>query len=295
MRSPRRDEPAVRKLFTSATLSDANASHALRFKGFWSALRIKPSAVCCEASCAPKYFGDMRFVLAARDVPEPFCGDANNFSLSEEWLDYCAHLLTQVAQHGAALVLTHSYEETEKLSALLRVAHIAHRRGAKLSGLIAEFRARRSLLLTPAAWEGISLRREDGTQLFRELVITRLPFARTSEEELAALRVHARRRGGGIAPESIAFTRRVNEAKRKLHQGLGRGIRSVFDNCRVWIADPRFPRPDEVSAFGSLRSAIPDRFWESYQNADYFSRLGSVVTCRKYMVRTQGDVAMQYL
>lgn len=273
------DAAACRQLFTSATLSDANASHALRFKAFWARLKIKSELVCCEFSCAPSQFGAMRFVLAAADAPAPFNDYDVAPQLNPAWLDYCALLLTRVSQYGPVLVLTNSYEEAACLSERMVVPHLTHRRGTKLGALLAAFQQQQTMLLTPAAWEGVSLRRADGTQLFRELVITRLPYARTSDEELAALRAVARERRGATTPESVAFTRRTNEVKRKLQQGMGRGIRAASDTCRVWIADPRFPHPGAVSTFSSLRSAIPERFWRNYEAAEFFTCAATLENC----------------
>ena len=294
IRYRRNDAPLCRKLFTSATLSDANASHAFRFKSFWAALRIKPEYVCCEFSCAPKKFGAMDFVLSAFDAPAPFDDSGATPELCSEWLEYCALLLERVAEHGPALVLTSSYDETARLSEILQVPHIAHRRGTKLGAVLAAFQQQKTMLLTPAAWEGVSLRRADGTQLFRELVITRLPFKRTSEEELAALRVSAQQRRSGTTAESIAFTRRLNEVKRKLQQGMGRGIRAASDTCRLWIADSRFPLPGAMSTFSSLRSAIPERFWCDYEAAEIFTRTGALETSH-HLIAAYDAVAMNYL
>jgi ATP-dependent DNA helicase DinG len=163
-----------------------------------------------------------------------------------------------------------------------------------LGAVLSAFQQQKTMLLTPAAWEGVSLRRSDGSQLFAELVITRLPFTQTSEEELAALRVSALRRHGGKTAESIAFTRRLNDVKRKLQQGMGRGIRSATDTCRLWIADSRFPLPGAMSTFSGLRSVIPERFWCNYETTEIFSQSGMLERSVHHSV---GDdaIEMSYL
>lgn len=290
------DAPPYRRLFTSATLSDSGKSYAMRFQGFWSSLRIKSERVCVEAGYEPSVFGRLRFVLAAPNVSPPFgIEEEGDHRLQPAWLDYCTSMITRAALSGPVLVLAGSYDEVKLLSERLSVPHIGHLRGTKLSAAVATFLAQRSVLITPAAWEGLSLRNVDGTQFFEELVITRLPFAPTRTEELAAIRSILRRGRRPISAESITYVRRANEAKRKLRQGLGRGIRAADDSCRVWIADPRFPHPGCNGNFSGLITAIPERFQESYNAAEYFSSNGELCRCVEHHGMTREDIAMAYL
>src|SRR3546814_3924774 len=65
----------------------------------------------------------------------------------------------------------------------------------------------------------------------------------------------------------------ANQMRRKLRQGIGRGIRRPNDSVKLWLLDPRFPLPATLSDpldastgitinpfFNSLVNCIPLRF-----------------------------------
>ena len=123
------------------------------------------------------------------------------------------------------------------------------------------------VLLTPAAWTGLSL-----PGLVEHVVIPRIPFRPPSVEDEARRRFLAEL---GLAPtgiERLLARDRAAAARRTLAQGIGRGIRGPRERCTVWLLDPRFPLPKSMTrAIGgpdqglaaehlALMYAIPARF-----------------------------------
>ena len=80
----------------------------------------------------------------------------------------------------------------------------------------------------------------------------------------------------GVDPataEGILRAEATANARRKLRQGMGRGIRTATDSCTIWVLDPRFPLPPRLvgnrrlrltqglaSNHGALVKVIPERF-----------------------------------
>jgi len=177
------------------------------------------------------------------------------------------------ASGGRTLVLTTSFVETELLEERLQGVEGVqfHRRGTGLRSFLADFKSSKNgVLITPAGWEGIDL-----PGVLSHVVITRLPNIRPDSIRLMLYRMALERAGmsadmiGGMVMGRIA-----TETRRRLAQGIGRGIRRASDRVTIWIADPRFPLPEEVAnsmdpvvleappsrARPVLASAIPLRF-----------------------------------
>jgi ATP-dependent DNA helicase DinG len=100
-----------------------------------------------------------------------------------------------------------------------------------------------AVLLSPGAWEGVDLPGK-----IAHLVITRIPFPPPNN----AMALHRRvsLEGLGFAKDkinSIVHNEQETTTRRKLSQGIGRGIRKVTDSVTLWVADPRFPMPDSFS------------------------------------------------
>ena len=104
------------------------------------------------------------------------------------------------------------------------------------------------------------------------VVIPRIPFRPPSVEDEAKRSFLSRL---GLAPvhvEGLIAGDRNAAARRKLAQGVGRGIRGPDESCTLWILDPRFPLPKSMArAIGgpgqggavnylSFINCIPPRF-----------------------------------
>ena len=49
------------------------------------------------------------------------------------------------------------------------------------------------------------------------------------------------------AAERLVASHRYAAARRRLAQGIGRGIRGPDEHCTVWLLDPRFPLPKSMA------------------------------------------------
>ena len=186
----------------------------------------------------PRRYGEMAFRFADRAVPAPMRLVDGTPVADPVHLDYVAEAIEEARTSGRVLVLCTSYALAETLGARVREP-IVHARGARLASRLAAFRAdAQAVLLTPAAWSGVSL-----PGLVEHLVIPRVPFRPPSVED------EARRRfleSLGLAPSSVErllARDRAAGVRRTLAQGIGRGLRSPDERCTLWLLDPRFPLP----------------------------------------------------
>ena len=219
------------------------------------------------ADLQPRRYGAMDFRFADRAAPAPF-RHVDGAPVSDPGhLDYVAQAIETARRSGRVLVLCTSYRLAGELAPRVRDA-IAHARGERLASRLDAFRAdANAVLLTPAAWTGLSL-----PGLVEHVVIARIPFRPPSVEDEARRRFLAEL---GLAPtgiERLLARDRAAAARRTLAQGIGRGIRGPRERCTVWLLDPRFPLPKSMTrAIGgpdqglaaehlALMYAIPARF-----------------------------------
>ena len=119
----------------------------------------------------------------------------------------------------------------------------------------------------------VSLKKKPGR--VNNLVITRIPFLPPDSTSQVHERVHLASKGYEASYiDRILAGRDMGKTRRKLEQGIGRGLRSPTDEVTVFVADPRFPLPEAMQASldpvlmkaparkmrGDLRSCIPARF-----------------------------------
>ncbi len=295
-------------LFTSATLATPGRRYPEAFDDFSNSIgvvRHPPRRPAAEAASAdslrpihnvqtdlffnfqPRRFGSMRFVLADPSVPNPtlIVGGVDTEAGAEsnpEWLDYCATMVrTAQSRGGRTLVLTLSWRDTEALEQrLLGVDNllVQHRR-QPLRPLLSMYRdvsRPNAVLISPGAWEGV-----DEPGRVNNLVITRIPFLPPNRLSQVHERIHLSAKGYEASRiDSLLAARDMGKTRRKLEQGLGRGLRSPTDSVTVFIADPRFPMPEAMQASldpilmkaparksrGELRSCIPARFLANEQS-----------------------------
>lgn len=241
-----------------------------------------PRITMASGVFSPRDFGGMEFVIADRAAPLPKLKAADSRSdvgedsehlvrTNPEWVAYAARgVQAAAAEGGRVLVLALSWRDTQLISEHLHqlgLQPIPQAPGIDLKVSIDAFRQDpRAIWVTPSAWEGIDL-----PGLIDHLVITRLPFPPPDAGQQAVYRRVLERRGEGATTIGQRLTSMmINSAKRRLRQGLGRGIRSSEDNVRVWLLDPRFPSPDALvdelgisdahPRYSSFSACVPERF-----------------------------------
>ena len=193
----------------------------------------------------PGRYGRMGFRFADRSVPDPLRRNADDDDrpvADPRHLRYVADAVEEARKNGRVLVLCTSYELADELGARISSA-IVHTRGVRLGAFLDAFRAAPDgVLLTPAAWTGVSL-----PGMVDHVVIPRLPFRPPSVEDEAKRGFLSRL---GLAPahvEGLIAGDRNAAVRRKLAQGIGRGIRGPDESCTLWILDPRFPLPKSMA------------------------------------------------
>ncbi|WP_050927821.1 ATP-dependent DNA helicase [Aestuariivita boseongensis] len=216
-------------------------------------------------------FGSCEFVLADRQVPSPWVHiEGQEPERNLDWVAYAKEGIQAARREGGrVLVLTASYDDAIVLSEGLEDA-LVHERGMALTKLVEAFQAvKDAVLFSPCAWAGVDL-----PHMVDHVVIPRLPMSRPDELREKVIRAHRLARGRPV--DTIGFELMAQsraDAKRRMAQGQGRGIRVRDDHCKVWILDPRFPIPEALRrnlrlrlAQGSAKewtdflSVIPERF-----------------------------------
>ena len=194
------------------------------------------------ADLQPRRYGAMAFRFADRAVPAPIHLVDDTPVSDPAHLDYVAGAIEEARKSGRVLVLCTSYALAGALAARAREA-IVHVRGTRLASRLEAFRQDpNAVLLTPAAWSGLSL-----PGLIEHVVIPRIPFRPASVED------EARRRfleALGLARSSIErliARDRSAAVRRTLAQGIGRGLRGPRERCTLWLLDPRFPLPRSMT------------------------------------------------
>ena len=194
------------------------------------------------ADLEPRSFGRMQFRFADRSVPGPFEPGRYPPAAHPAHLDYVARAIEAAKKTGRVLVLATSHALVEELAARIRDP-LVHRRGARLRSALDAFRADpHAVLLTPAAWSGMSL-----PGIIDHVVIPRIPFRPDDVRDEARRDFLARLGLSPRAARRLVANDRHAAARRKLAQGIGRGIRGPDESCTVWLLDPRFPLPKSMA------------------------------------------------
>lgn len=210
---------------------------------------------------------------------------------SDGWLSRTTQKIIDASGEGNVLVLCGSYQEVDVFKSRLSAKHHSenfnfercsfHEKGTSLKSLVDNFINEGGILISPCLWEGHSIRNLDGSQLFNQLLITRVPFRPPSEieEDLFVNQYLQDVASATLAKAQNHYRiRTISSALKKLRQGIGRLIRSEADVGTIWLCDPRFPQIDEqydfdgsvdshVKPLSVLTRAIPERFLSDYHNA----------------------------
>ena len=194
------------------------------------------------ADLEPRRYGRMRFRFADRSVPGPFEPGRDPPVSHREHLDYVARAIGEARRSGRVLVLCPSYDLARELAE--RVPDpLVQVRGTRLGSCLDAFRADPgAVLLTPAAWTGVSL-----PGLVDHVVIPRIPFQPHNVRDEARRDFLARLGLAAPVARRLVASDRYAAARRRLAQGIGRGIRGPDESCTVWLLDPRFPLPASMA------------------------------------------------
>ncbi|SED27713.1 ATP-dependent DNA helicase DinG [Pseudomonas saponiphila] len=295
-------------LFTSATLATPGRSLPIAFDAFADSIGVvrhckrgmtRPihnvTADLYRIFDAPPDFGEMFFVLPAPNAPLPtgLAAEDEDYATASNpaWLDYAAAMVREAAAgDGKTLVLTLSHADTQAIGERLKDLDglIVAKPGDNMSMLKQQYQSRdNAVMITPGGWEGLDLPGE-----VQNLVITRLPFGSINSFRLSLKEAVLRHRGySDDKIQSIKFAELNADARRRLVQGLGRGIRQRSDRVEVWIGDPRFPYPasfatalDDVlmirrpRVLKAFSGCIPERFEDSFNASRIFLTDGSLHT-----------------
>lgn len=284
--SPFRMESLV---FTSATLGtmasqsgDSDVKRALT--PFISECGFKiteiPATSC--AVIAPNRFGTMSFVRPPLDAQTPFAStddDADEAILRPEAVELWGRMIrAAAAEGGRTLVLVPSYRDISALAAHLGNMDgqlIAQRSGLPTNAAIELFLSRPDTVwLSAAAWEGVSL-----PGAIAHIVIPRFPIRPTALEDTLIER-YFEDIGAGAKGRSVVFGRKMAETRRRLRQGIGRGIRSAEDSVKVWFGDARWPltqdemdsdlRDQPTTWSSTMLNAVPKRFRKNLESSPRF-------------------------
>lgn len=267
------EDSVCRVMFTSATLTNGASGSFVNFKT--TIQSYSESKYCVQSINAPQTFGSVDYVLTSPNVPKPIVRDDDQSLLNDRWLTHAVSLIQAAAEAGPTLVLCISFKEAAVLSSKLKLQNVwRHQRGQDLNEQIAFFQTHGGVLITPSAWEGISIRGPDGKQLITQLVVTRVPYVPPSPFMDKVYQSFFLKSGMSLSKaQSLTIVRKLASVVRELRQGFGRLIRHKLDVGTIWIADPRFPTYLGASlnkSDGSLTAAIPTRFKTSYHTAQVF-------------------------
>lgn len=283
-----RSDPNIRTILTSATLN-MEKDH-VPLKGFAVKVGIgeEDFLAASRACISPERFGFMSFMIAdPRMVPLPVLRGEDEGGLPPLNPDH-ARLAIQMTlaaarKGGRVLVLVPSYRDCVLWKKIVTEDQAF---AGFSSRFIFDSRRARSLsrerfkheegaiLVSPSLWVGLDL-----PHLIKHLVIPRLPLQPADMVRDVLYEMFLRSTGNFTQKmiESRRFGVMLEEAVRKMRQGLGRPIRAFSDEVTVWITDPRWPVSlDHVSDTrrswsGIFRRAVPDRFQEALDCAEIWT------------------------
>ena len=265
-------------IFTSATLATPSARP---FADFYRSVGLIAENedsvgryahdVLPEVQLEPDRFGVLENVYLAHPfAPRPTLSDPDDDSddysdlpnyTNPAWVEYVSFILEQlITEHTnePALALTTSFRNASLIAAALRernpeaAQRLFLHDGGMHDGLAAGIRSLRSgaasVLLTPSAWQGQDIRREDKSQMLRHVVITSLPFA-PPDSLKEHLQMTVLGRYSSLNQDRIRGLLRAQAMRRawaRLRQGIGRLHRHRDDRGSIWILDKRTGLPENL-------------------------------------------------
>lgn len=269
------NEMADTAVFTSATMSDTKRD--ISFKTISNSLGFKEENIGQQCSLSPSQYGHMDFVLTQKKINSPI------LEISEEQTEFAPDWLNNVVgmieaahkQGGAVLCLTTSHYETKVIAAALSALSLPvlyHKKNTAMNEYLSDFiNGNSSIFITSAGWEGLDVRKPDGSQLIKHVIISRIPYSPPNELLEYFYKEYSKYKMKEAQYQTrLSWLIQVTTVVPKLKQGLGRGIRAPHDKVKIWFADPRMPHSNNDRVNNTLLYAIPKRFMNNYLNAEVF-------------------------
>lgn len=256
-------------LLTSATLSITNNVDR-GMEWIVKALGITEDMISLKDIFTPEEYGKMELTIAGAKFPDIFSNPREQ-AFSSSWLTLVADAIR--ACEKPLVVLTASHSEGREIAARLdgntKLPVYLQRAGQPLSEVVKAYREQPGILISAGASVGLSLRNDDGSQMFHDLFLTRMRFSPPDRDGVESYHQYLRGRGYNQTINSLTRRMYVSQLQRVVRQGkqaIGRGIRSEKDFVRVTILDPRFPEPKDISSrYRVLENILPPRFGSVYR------------------------------
>lgn len=246
----------------SATLQDVTKDKG--FEGIKTLFDIEQN--CSERVYAPSHFGKMDFQCFSDAMPKPFLkGRAGtDYVHNPAWIDAVVMRANQAAETGAGvLVITPSHDEAMALLKHVDASEwLSNSYGVGIKAVVQKMKEAGGVLVSPSLWAGFSERRNDGSQLFDTLIVTRMPIAPRSDAEIHHLASWAERNEISTSTEALHYSLKRKEALNKFRQGLGRPIRHPDDQATVVFCDAKMTPEGQYGS--GIMSLIPERFIAKY-------------------------------
>ncbi|WP_042857925.1 helicase C-terminal domain-containing protein [Dickeya sp. NCPPB 3274] len=258
-------------LMTSATLHVTN-DPAKGMEWITKSLGLDDDAISIKDIFSPEIYGEMKLTIAGSKFPAIFKNPQEQI-ISGEWLSGVEEQVKKI--DGPVVVLTASHNESREIGKRLidvdKPVYV-QKTGQPLSEVVHLFQSNPGVLISATASVGLSLRNSNGEQIFHDLVITRMKFAPPNQEAANGYHQYLKQQGINSSIQSILRKRYVIQLQKVIRTGkqaIGRGIRSEKDFVRVFIFDPRFPEPKDISSkYRALVNIIPVRFENAYRECN---------------------------
>lgn len=292
----RRDEMAPSALvFTSATLTGASGRVNLRDFAASIGMTTGIYATCLVFAFAPASFGKMDFVVIDQRISPPVTVEDDDeesehpTKSNPEIIEWWAAMVREAARAGGRiLVLTPSHRDAaalfEAIGSVPGRTVLMDSRSAGPSVLSVFDADETAILVSAIRWAGL-----DMPGKIRHIVIPRFPLAPPDavydmlrEVLMAARGVSGRKIRQGRFPISLAH------ARRRMLQGVGRGIRVESDHVTIWVGDGRWPVPADRKVHcptlrerpwaATMVAAVPQRFARELDKALVFDPVNGVRT-----------------
>lgn len=273
-------------LFTSASLSSLKDPTNMESFAIEIGMKLKSDTyrkMICR-HFAPEQFGAMDFVVIDQGLAPPVrinTGTDEGTETNPAIVPWWSAMINEAhSRGGRILVLTPSYADAKAIYDDVRKANnqanlIIEQKGQSSASLRSFIENEGAILITPNRWTGLDL-----PGLIRHIVIPRIPrnppnliYDALLEEVLKSKGFSTKAIRDRRHPASIAL------ARRKLQQGIGRGIRTKADRVTIWIGDPRWPLTEDQKEnhptikstwVTQLQNAIPHRFTAKLHRPEIF-------------------------
>lgn len=263
-------------LMTSATLSITNEP-SRGMEWFVKTAGLSEALISLRDIFTPEYYGEMTLTIAGKEFAKIYT-DAEEPVLSEKWLVRVADVIKSASANGPVVVLTASHDESRKIADRLHGSGVPvylQKAGQSVSEVVKHYIRVPGILISAGAYVGLNLRHADGSQVFQDLIITRMQFSPQDREGAESYQQYLHQLGYETTVGAITRNKYVNQLQKAVRAGkqsVGRGIRSEKDVVRLTILDPRFPEPKDLSSrYRVLENIIPVRFRQAYRNCTILS------------------------